>query len=141
MSNLPLIDVEKYFNNPSIPDGSNVGFVSPQGVVHDAQMRPVGIDSKHENAKDPYRLEQLRLLVAKVDRGSTIPMFNSIPPAQKPDLTPAKREMVKRWTHGEDDFALDSFGDLWVLQASTPRGLYWVIATPEPVLPPLPQGA
>lgn len=124
---LPIIDVEKYFNDPSIPDGSNVGFVSPQGVVHDRFGKAIGIDSKHENAKNQDVLERLRKLVEVGDRGSV---------AQLGKPVPTERKIEKAWSYGDLTLGLDNFGDLWGLEFSG-----WQRAKQETILPPLPQGA
>lgn len=126
MSSLPLIDVEKYFNDPSIPDGPNVGFVNPQGVVHDRFGKAVGIDSKHENAKNPDILERLRALAEP----RPVAPLNTI---GKPE-----RRIRKEWRLDGWVFALDQFDCLWVLR---PTSMAWEKARINEPLPPLPQEA
>jgi hypothetical protein len=121
---LPLIDVTAYFNDPSIPDGANVGFVNENGIVF-REGKAIGRDKDHPN----FKMEKLRLGIEGIDRGT---VFQT---AAKP-----RREIrdiydggvtVSGTAHVKVAIATD--GTVWLLTGQS----WWRM--PKYNLPPLPQ--
>jgi hypothetical protein len=113
---LPLIDVTAYFNDPSIPDGANVGFVNENGIVF-REGKAIGRDQDHP----AFRMDRLRLAV---DHTQT---------EQK--TAKPRREVVTLFERAGARVAIDSENDLWILE-----GKRWGRLLPvDHLLPPLPQ--